>query len=85
MQSLIVYDNYELTNCITLHFAAVNLQSDCIPLEWKQCKVTTVHKAGPQNDPSNYCPISVVSIITKTVEKIVASQLDRYPKTNQHL
>jgi len=38
----------------------ISLQNGTIPLEWKQCNVTAVHKAGSQNDPSNYCPISVV-------------------------
>ena len=56
-----------------------------IPLEWKQCNVTTVHKAEPQNDPSNYHPISVVSVIAKTLERIVANQLYRYLETNQYL
>ena len=51
----------------------ISIQSGRVPLEWKQCNVTAVHKAGPQDDPSNYHPISVVSVIAKTLEKIVAS------------
>jgi len=37
--------------------------------------VTAVYKSGPQQDPSNFRPISVVPIIAKTLEKIVANQL----------
>ena len=47
----------------------ISIQSGCIPLERKQCNITTVHKAGPQDDPSNYHPFSVVSVIAKILEK----------------
>ena len=62
-----------------------SLQSGCIPLEWKQCNITPVHKSGPQHDPSNYCPISVVPVIAKILEKIVANQLNRYFESNKLL
>ena len=47
------------------------LQNGCIPQEWKQCNVTPVHKSGPQQDPSNYRPISVVPVIAKTLERLL--------------
>ena len=54
----------------------ISKQSDCIPLEWKHCNVTAVHKAGPQDDPSIYCPILVVSVIAKSTEKILLYAVD---------
>ena len=54
----------------------ISLQSGCIPLEWKHCNVTSVHKSGPQQDPSNFRPILVVPVIAKTMEKIFANQLN---------
>ena len=47
--------------------------------------ITPVHKSGPQNDPSNFHPISVVSIVAKILEKFVAAQLETYFETNQLL
>ena len=38
----------------------------------------SVHKGGADNDPTNYRPIAVVSIIAKILEKIVATQLSVY-------
>ena len=61
------------------------MQSGCISLERKQCNVTAVHKAGPQDEHSNYHPILGISVLTKTLENIVANQLDWYLETNQHL
>ena len=40
---------------------------------------------APREDPSNYRPISVVSIIAKVLEKLVASQLSGYCEDNQLL
>ena len=46
----------------------ISIKSGCIPLEWKQCNFTAVHKAGPQDDPSNYHPILFqYSVIAKTL------------------
>ena len=47
--------------------------------------MTAVYKQGPCDDPSNYRPISVVPIIAKVLEKLVASQLNSYCEENQLL
>ena len=48
------------------------------PSDWKQSNVTAVYKHGPHDDSSNYWSISVVPIIAKILQKLVASQLDSY-------
>ena len=62
-----------------------SLRSGSIPRDWKQSNVTAVYKYGSRNDPSNYRPISVVPIIAKVLEKLVASQLNGYCEENQLL
>ena len=62
-----------------------SLETGVIPSDWKLCNVTPVHKSGSVNDPSNYRPISVVSVFAKLLEKIVASQLSDYFETNHLL
>ena len=47
--------------------------------------VTAVYKHGLREDPSNYRPISVVPIIAKLLERLVASQLNSYCEENQLL
>ena len=44
-----------------------------------------VHKGGAEDDPTNYRPIAVVSIIAKILEKIVATQLSNYFESNELL
>ena len=55
-----------------------SLQSGVFPTEWKRCNVTPIHKGGPSDIPGNYRPISVVPVVAKLLEKIVAHQLQSY-------
>ena len=52
-----------------------SLQHGIFPVAWKQLNITPIYKGGPEDDPSNYCPISVVWVIAKILEKIVSVQL----------
>ena len=61
-----------------------SLQTGEVPSEWKHSHVTPVHKGGPPDDPSNFWPISVISVIAKVFEKIVSDQLSMYFE-NSHL
>ena len=47
--------------------------------------ITSVHKGGPLDNPSNYRPISMLPITVKVLEKIVASQFSSYLEENQLL
>ena len=40
--------------------------------------MTPVHKGGDVTDPGNFHPISVVSVVAKVLEKIIANQLSLY-------
>ena len=37
-----------------------------------------MHKGGDTDDPGNYCPISIVPIVAKVLEKIIATQLSYF-------
>ena len=62
-----------------------SLQTGVFPNEWKHCNVTPVHKGGASDIPGNYRPISVVPVVAKVLEKIVAHQLHSYFEDCQSL
>ena len=72
----------EIAEPLTYYFS---LKSGSIPSGWKQSNVTAVYKYGPCDDPSNYRPISVVPIVAKLLERLIASQLNSYCEENQLL
>ena len=51
----------------------------------KQAFVTPIYKAGEKTDPQNYCPISLTSIICKTMEHIICSHLMHHLDTHNIL
>ena len=53
-----------------------SLESGPVPMAWKKSNVTPVHKGGKSDDPGNYRPVSVMPIVAKVFEKMIASQLN---------
>ncbi len=58
------------------------LNENAFPELWKLANVTPVYKKGISSDPSNYRPISVTSVVSKTFEKIICLQMSNYLETN---
>jgi len=55
------------------------LQNNIIPKSWKMAQVRAIYKQKrSKNDPSNYRPISVLPILGRTLEKLVASHIHSY-------
>ena len=55
------------------------------PTEGKTARVTPVFKKGVKSDLNNYCPISVIPVVSKVFEKIVYDQLYQYLNDNKLL
>ena len=55
------------------------------PSTWKHAWITPILKSGKPEDPSNYRPIALLPILSKILEKIVATQLMSYLESNNLL
>ena len=50
---------------------------------WKRANITPIYKKGDRASPSNYCPVSLTSIVSKGLESIVReSMLDHLFNNN---
>ena len=56
----------------------LSLISSELPSDWKQAKVSPIHKGGDRTDKNNYRPISVISVVMKILERIVHDQLQQH-------
>ena len=54
-----------------------SLDVGLVPTAWKT-NVTPIHKGGLTDDPGNYRPISVVPVVAKVFEKMIATQLNAF-------
>jgi hypothetical protein len=67
------------------HIFNLSLVSGVFPQMLKQCRVIPIFKAGNRLDVDNYRPISLLSSISKILEKIVSEKLLYHLTTNDLL
>jgi hypothetical protein len=53
-----------------------------IPAAWKRAIITPIHKKGPTSNPANYRPISLTSVFSKLMERVVVTDLLTYLREN---
>ena len=53
------------------HLFSVSLHTARIPSDWKVHKITPVFKSGNKNSVQNYRPISLLSSVSKVLEKLI--------------
>ena len=59
------------------------IDKNSFPKAFKQAKVIPIYKSGDNKDPSNYRPISILSVLSKPLEKHINKHLLSYLKTNE--
>ena len=59
-----------------------SIQTSPLPDSWKVARVTPVFRDGDKTDKSNYRPISVLPVISRLFEKLVANTLYQYMNDN---
>ena len=59
-----------------------SLIQDAIPDDWSSANVLPLFKKGSRRKPSNYCPVSLTSVVCKVLESIIRDEivkhLDKY-------
>ena len=63
----------------------LSISTSTIPTIWKYVKVSPVFKSGDSSEPGNYCPISILPVLSKILEKAIHKQLMDYLKTENLL
>jgi len=59
------------------------LETGTFPSGFKIGQITALHKSGDRPHPSNYRPISVLTALSKILEKAVRDQLYTFPNSNK--
>jgi len=67
------------------HIFTLSLSTGCVPKKLKTAKIIPIFKSGDCLDMNNYRPISLLSIFSKILEKIVFSRLTNFLDSNSLL
>ncbi|PJE77527.1 hypothetical protein CI610_03548 [invertebrate metagenome] len=62
-----------------------SLSDGKLPQAWKEANITAIFKKGAKSDPGNYRPVSLTSIIVKTLEKLVRDSIVKHMDKNDLL
>ena len=76
------------TNYLTFLLSIINdsVEKSVLPEEWKKAIIVPIHKKGKEpSQPSSYRPISLLSCVSKVVEKIVCKRVNYYLEHNNLL
>ena len=63
----------------------INTCTGIVPAAWKHSIVVPIHKSGDDDLASNYRPISLLSMLSKVLEKVIAKQLLEHLESNSVL
>jgi hypothetical protein len=63
----------------------ISLQKGEIPSVWKEAYICPIYKGGNRSSPSNYRPVSLTCILSKTLEHVVCSSMWKHIEENNLL
>ncbi|KAF2361426.1 Reverse transcriptase domain, partial [Trinorchestia longiramus] len=55
-----------------------SLETGIVPDDWKRANVTPIFKKGNKQIPNNYRPISLTSVISKTIERLLKVHITKH-------
>ena len=67
------------------HIINLSLRLGTVPQEMKYARVIPLYKKGSKSDAGNYRPVSVLSIVSKVMERVVYDQVYEYIQNKQLL
>ena len=71
LSSNIIIDAYDNLKNILFHVFKVSIKQAIFPDSLKIVKVTPIFKSGAKDNASNYCSISILSVFSKVLERIM--------------
>ena len=69
---------------VTLIFQ-LSIDQSKLPQQWKLANVSPIFKKGSRSQPENYRPVSLTSVLSKLLERIISKQILEHLKSNSIL
>jgi len=63
----------------------MSLESSEVPLDWRSADVSPIHKKGPEDQASNFRPVSLTSVPGKVLESLLKDRIVHHLERNKLL
>ena len=73
-----VADGYDSLKNVLFHAFKVSIQQGIFPDSLKIAKVTLIFKSGDKDNASNYCLISILSVFSKVLGRIMCNTVNNH-------
>ena len=80
ISSLFLRDGADSIIAPVSHMINMSIMSQTVPSAFKQARVLPLYKKGSKLDVGNYRPVSVLSVLSKVLERAIHGQLSEYLK-----
>ena len=60
-----------------------SLREGIVPMDWKRADIVPIFKGGNNEDPLNYRPVSLTSVVAKICEKVIKCKWTKYLEDNK--
>ena len=57
------------------HLFTISVNSGTMPAEWEMHKIVAVYKSGDNTSVKNYCPISLLCVVSKVLERLIYDKI----------
>ncbi|KAF2364719.1 Reverse transcriptase domain [Trinorchestia longiramus] len=77
----------ETSEVISKHLTNIfnrSLETGIVPEDWKRASVTPIFKKGNKQIPNNYRPISLTSVISKAIERLLKVRITKHLNDQNH-
>ena len=78
LSSRFLHDGADLILSPVTHIINISVITETVPASFKEARVVPLFKKGSRLDPGNYRPVSILSVLSKILERAVHSQLNAY-------
>ena len=85
MQSKFIKDAASEIKGPVTYIVNLSISSNIVPNEFKYARVKPLFKKGNINLPENYRPVSILTVVSKVLEKAIFVQFENYLKNNNIL
>ena len=80
-----IIDSAESIVKLLTYIVNLSIESGVFPDDLKRAKIVPIYKKKAKTEPGNYQPVSVLSIMSKVMERVIFEQLNDFIEKHEYM